>query len=489
MRGMKAQTTFSTCVTACLLAVGRAANAQEPQPAPPASAQAAASGTPAASAAQPSAAASPQGGLFGVSSGGSAEVPVNARDFLPFVLQLPREHLFGDWLGLRTRLEDDGVTPTLTFVSDILGNPVGGRRRGFTDADNLGLDLAFDLEKLYGLKGGRFEFSMSQRSGANLSAIDVGNVFTTQQVYGGETLKIIDVAYRQKLLDDRVEFRVGRIAAGDDFLVSPYDYLFVQNAFDGNPVGIFFNAPGMTAYPNATWGVLAKVKPTERTYVMGGLYNGDPSIRDIDHHGLDWSLNGPLFAIGEVGYQRNGRPGDTGLLGNYRAGAWYDGSRYNDFTSVGFGLPPRVTHGNWGFYGLADQVLVRFGEPGSNRGLGVVGSVMASPQESVSQLPFFCTAAVAIRGIVPSRPIDVGGFGVVYGHFSNDLQDGQRRVQQSDPTVGVQTHETVLEWTYRFAMRQGAVYLQPDLQYILRPGGTGRIPDALVVGAQVGFNF
>ena len=117
---------------------------------------------------------------------------------------------------------------------------------------------------------------MSERFGTSLSREDIGNVFTVQQVFGGP-----DVPARQRrptsstLLDDRVEFSVGRIAAGDDFLVSPYNYVFVQNGFDGNPVGIFFNAPGMTAYPNATWGALVKVRPTERTYVMGGVYNGD----------------------------------------------------------------------------------------------------------------------------------------------------------------------------------------------------------------------
>jgi carbohydrate-selective porin OprB len=54
----------------------------------------------------------------------------------------------------------------------------------------------------------------------------------------------------QKLLDDRVEFRVGRIATGDDFLVSPYNYVFIQNGFDGNPAAIFFNAPGMPPTPS-----------------------------------------------------------------------------------------------------------------------------------------------------------------------------------------------------------------------------------------------
>jgi porin len=331
---------------------------------------------------------------------------------------------------------------------------------------------------------GRLVFAlMSYRFGGSLSANYIHNVFTVQQVFGGETFHLINLAYQQKLFDDRVELRLGRIAAGDDFLVSPYNYVFVQNGFDGNPVGIFFNSPGMTAYPNDTWGALVKVRPTARTYIMGGVYNGDPSIRDNSNHGVDFSMDGPLFAIGEIAYQPNSLPGDLGLIGNYKAGFWYDNSRFSNFNTGEF------ERGNWGFYTLFDQVLVRFGEQGSHRGFGIAGSFLVSPDQSISQMPYFFTAALVTRGIFPSRPLDVIGLGVVYGHFSNDLQNFQRRAQQLDPNVGVQSHETVVELTYRLALFKSALYFQPDLQYVFRPGGTGRISDALVLGAQVGVNF
>jgi porin len=407
----------------------------------------------------------------------------------PFQLVLPQQHLLGDWYGVRTWLEDHGMTPTLTFVMDALGNPSGGVRQGFRQASNLGLDLSFDLERLFGLTGGSFEVSFSERFGSSLSQEDIGNVFTVQQVFGGQTYRLVNVAYQQQLLGDRVEFRVGRIAAGDDFLVSPYNYVFVQNGFDGNPVGVFFNAPGMTAYPNATWGGLVEVKPTERMYVMGGLYNGDPSIDANKFHGANWSMGGPLFAIGEAGYQVNGLPGDQGLIGNYKVGFWHDDSQYTDFNTVARGPTPGVARGNWGFYGLFDQVLVQFGGPGSNRGFGITGSMLVSPDQSVSQLPFFGTAGFLVRGLSPSRPTDVGGLGIVYGRFSDDLQDSQRRARQTDPTVGVQRYEIALELTYRFRFRGDALFFQPDLQYIVRPGGTGRIADAFVAGFQAGINF
>jgi porin len=216
---------------------------------------------------------------------------------------------------------------------------------------------------------------------------------------------------------------------------------------------------------------------------MGGVYNGDPSIRTNDDHGVDFSMDGPLFAIMELAYQPNSLPGDRGLHGNYKAGFWYDNSRFTDFNTGGF------NRGNWGFYGLFDQVLVRFGEPGSNRGFGVAGSILVSPDQSVSQMPYFFTCALVTRGIFPARPRDVVGLGVVYGHFSNDLQDSQRREQQLNPNVGVQQQETVVELTYRLALLNSALFFQPDLQYVIRPGGTGRISDALVLGAQVAVDF
>ncbi len=96
----------------------------------------------------------------------------------------------------------------------------------------------------------------------------------------------------------------------------------MQNGFCGkSPVGVFFNSPGMTAYPNASWGARLKVKPTKRTYIMGGVYNGDPDIRDIDHNGADMSMHGPVFVIGEVGYNGTACPGDSRFLGNYKLGA------------------------------------------------------------------------------------------------------------------------------------------------------------------------
>jgi carbohydrate-selective porin OprB len=57
------------------------------------------------------------------------------------------------------------------------------------------------------------------------------------------------------------------------------------------------------------------------------------------------------------------------------------------------------------------------------------------------------------------------------------------------PTGGVPDRETVLELTYRFDFRKGALFFQPDFQVINRTGGTGHFKTAPVLGAQIGINF
>jgi porin len=91
--------------------------------------------------------------------------------------------------------------------------------------------------------------------------------------------------------------------------------------------------------------------------------------------------------------------------------------------------------------------------------------------------------------MIPQRPTDSSGFGVVYGKFSPDLQAVQQLAQAVNPTVRVQEYELDLEWYYRMRIRDGAMFFQPDLQYIVNPGGAHQYENALQVGAQAGVNF
>ena len=402
--------------------------------------------------------------------------------------------LTGNWGGFRTRLRDLGITPSLTFFTDVQGNPVGGETHGFRESNNWGLDVTMDMDKLAGLAGSQFHVSFSLRSGTSLSDEDIGNVFNVAQTCCGHTYRLVNVDWQQRLLGDLLEIRGGRIAAGDEFMTSPLYGYFLQSGIDGNPGGIFFNVP-MTVYPVATWGIRARVTPIPQIYVMAGVYNGDPTLGQNSKHGVDWTMRGPLFAMGEVGFLPNQAPGATGLPGNYKVGGYYAAGGSPDLyfdveggTASVSGLPPLMHQGNGGFYFLLDQMVYRAGGPESRRGLIPFVSLLFAPDTSINTMPFFVNGGLVYRGPFASRPRDRAAFGVVYGEFSNELARSQRAVRRAGNTVGIQSYELVLELTYRFQLT-GWLRMQPNVQYIINPGATGAIPDALVVGFQLSANF
>jgi porin len=116
----------------------------------------------------------------------------------------------------------------------------------------------------------RLDISGVWRSGSNLSAKDIGNAFNASNIFSGETLRLYAIALEQSLLDERLDIRVGRFGAGDDFLASPLYTNFVNAAFNSNPGSIPINIPSFPSYPIATWGLQVKALALEQLSIMGG---------------------------------------------------------------------------------------------------------------------------------------------------------------------------------------------------------------------------
>lgn len=69
-----------------------------------------------------------------------------------------------------------------SYTTDLLGNPVGGKRQGFTYYGQLQLILAAELEKLVGWNDAYVVVSMFDSAGTNLSRNYIGNYFNVTEV-------------------------------------------------------------------------------------------------------------------------------------------------------------------------------------------------------------------------------------------------------------------------------------------------------------------
>jgi porin len=374
--------------------------------------------------------------------------------------------LTGNWFGVRDTLAEWGFTPSGRYATDLLASVAGGGQRGKAYAGHLALEVSADMGKLAGLRGLTFDVSMDWASGTDLSA-KIGNTFTVAQYFEGSVVRLSNLYLQQSLLDGRLDLKVGRVSTGADFLTSPADMSFVNEALNPVVFAIQQNVPSVTADPNATWGGRAIARPTGRLSLSAGAYYSDNTLNQTTANGTEFGISGSAgyFVIGEAAYSLNAEKGDTGLPGRYRVGGYYDSNQY-----AWIGNPGRQQTGNHGFYLLGEQMVYRADGPGSTRGLSLLGSLIYAPQGRINKLPWFWSAGASYRGLVPGRDRDTAAFALSYGGFSRDVPG--------------HTYELVLEWTYAIAVGRGLI-VQPDLQYVINPGGRASVGNALVVGAQL----
>lgn len=394
----------------------------------------------------------------------------------------PARTLSGDWGGWRDWLRSEyGISLIGSYTAEVAGNPVGGLDQDVRYTHNVGIALAADLGKLLGLDDTYFLVAGSNRSGESNSARDIGNLFEVQEIYGGQTTRLVQLAIGHEFLDGDLEVVAGRIQGLDDFIASPL-YCNAQNlAFCGNPLSIPIDI-SIPSYPNAAWGARARYEPEGSPwYAMVGAYNAFANFRANQYHGVDfsWRKDSGIITIGEIGLmpERWG-PGGlfTDLPGHYKLGGYFDNEPRLAFATGA------LQRGTFGVYVGFDQMLYREGGSGSTQGLtAFVAAHYAPPERNPQEL--FVMGGLVLEGPLPGRDDDIFGIYAAYGQISS----AQRRSQVGSGLPG-QTFELILEMNYRFSVLPW-LYLQPDVQGILNPGGAGEIDDALVFALQLGVPF
>ncbi len=377
-------------------------------------------------------------------------------------------------VGLRDRLESTGIFVWASYTADLLGNPSGGRGLAFRYAKGLEIGLKFDLERIMNRKGLLLEVSGDYRGGHDLSR-DIGNAFAPAQIFsierrfGDGTVRLYRFSLEKLLLDDRLSLLAGRIGMGDDFLTSELYSNFVQAAFNSNPAGVVVNLPSFSVGPVSTWGGRVRYEGENWT-LKGGISYADDTLGEDDKHGVDFSIRSDkgFIPIIQLGYKHNQEKNATELPGNYSMAFYYDSNRFENL-----GDPAKSRYGNYGFYFHADQMV--YAEPGTSLAQGLTSFLATTvmPLTDINSFPYFVMGGMVYKGLFPKRDNDTTTFGVAYGQYSDQLD---------------KTYEVAIELTHEFQVTSW-LSLQPDVQYILRPGGTGNIPDAWVLGLELELKY
>jgi porin len=219
---------------------------------------------------------------------------------------------------------------------------------------------------------------------------------------------------------------------------------------------------GGPAYPLATPGARIQVRPTNELAIRAAVFSGDPAGDNCtsapqicNNHGTTFSFAGGALAMVEAEFGVNQAKAATGLPGVYKIGFWYASADYAD---VRF---PLAHDGNYGVYGVADQTIWQSGA--TSLSIFTRAGVVPSNRNTVS---FYIDGGLGLKGLIPGRADDTLTFGVAYEKISPDAVAADR-----DAVLPViRSNETVFEVSYAAQIAPWWV-IQPDFQYIVRPGG------------------
>jgi len=415
---------------------------------------------------------------------------------------LTQTQLLGDVCGCRPLAETNGVVVTLQSVSDILGNTTGGMSAGATYSGLMNLGVALDLNKAVGWEGASCKTTWIWLYGRDLSADRVGNALTLSGIAGTPAFRCYELWFQQNLLQDAVSLRGGMLGLDTEFMTSDTGSLFVNTTF-GMASLLTLNFPNAgPTYPAGTPGLRLALQPLSWLTFRSAFTQANPFPQSSTQYGFNWCFGpqGGLLSLNEVEARWNKEPESKGLGGLAKAGFWIQGGNGTGSAPASYSFaPPSSTSYCSGFYGIVDQQLYRVKSEDSlpsgknpaqtqqcsecsSKGLSGFLRCGFSP-EFTTTTSLYSDAALVYTGLIPTRDKDRLGLAFAYAKVAPGLVN--EASSQGIPGAGF---EAVTELTYSIRLAP-AIMLQPDLQYVLHPGGTQQYGNALVVGVRAVVDF
>lgn len=380
----------------------------------------------------------------------------------------------GNWGGLRTRLEDSGLTFSGSYTLNWSSVWSGGEHNRASTRSLLDFNLTFDTKPLLGIEGGTafVDFISTDMRGLD----DPGDLnrfdgFATDK----NDDELAEFWYEQYFFDKLLRIKLGKIDANTEFA-------FVDGGgdFTHGDSGVTPTILNLPTYPDPSVGISAFVYPAERFYAGIGFFDGaaGDGLRTGGHgfrtafsddKSSDW------FFIGEAGLTWS----ECCQLGAGRVGAgvWH---HTGDFARFDGG---NESDGSTGFYCVLDQQLLRRGEsvpegqedPNEGKGLFAFGQ-FGWADEDIAEICCHIGGGLTLRGTFAGRDEDAAGLYVSWADFSDS------------PGAGLPADQISLELFYKCTCTP-ACSIKPTLSYVTNPSSDPSIDDAVVGLVQFVVNF
>jgi len=346
-----------------------------------------------------------------------------------------------------------------TYKGDYVSNFIGGIKTGSTYLGLADIFVNFNAENAGLWKGGKFLVHGANSHGGEPSANLIGDFQVVSNIEAGNHTFLYELWYKQTFAN--VEATIGLQDLNSEFAGSDVAGLFINSSFGIHSV-ISDNilAP---IFPLTTPGITVCWKASEKICLKTAIYKGCAIDFDANQYNIKWSLNHlqGLLWVTESQFlwkdiQEKSNVFKTGVF-------FHQHCPESDVVNSETGN--KLTY-DYGFYLVGDHQLSNR----ENHGLSVFYQLGVSPRNDNFA---YAGAGCAYTGLLSAKGSDVLGLAFARGFLTDDRG----------------RDETTFELTYKVQITD-QIYLQPNMQYVVHPGGSDvALKNATVGLVRLGLEF
>lgn len=386
------------------------------------------------------------------------------------------QYLLGDWNGQRTELAQKGIKFEANALTDAAYLADGGRNDGAdpTLSAQFWLGAQLDLEKLAGLNGVTVRAVMTARQGQSTSIRNLQDPAAPQLANvqgtfgrGNQDSRLTELSIEKNFKDQGLSIKAGRLGLGMDFNVMACD--FASTAFCAAQMGKWQGNIWMNT-PVSQWGARVKKTISPELAVQAGVYEFNPDNGNGTKESQGWSLNtdnadGVTIPVEVVWTPQSLL---NGLPGSYRIGGMYNtADDLKNQKDIATGQAEDRTFAGW----LAiEQQLTSTGS--GRQGLHSFAN-FTWHDRTTNKVDNSQQLGLKYIGLVASQPNDILGLAVNRVHVNERFTAGKAAYDASA--------EYNIELNYSYNATPWLM-LRPNIQYVVNPGASHNVDNALVLG-------
>jgi porin len=385
-------------------------------------------------------------------------------------------HLLGNWGGLRSELQENGVTFDFQYVGDHLWNIESDNKLRLSSWNRFRGTVDLNLDTLAHWHATAFHATAVWQTGDNIGQY-LGLLANPSGLASANTFRLDSWWIERRFKDGRFEIRAGQFAAQDFYGAQHYAASFILE-----PMGYALGNLGSTyesSDPPSTPAAELRIAPLKYLYAKSMVFAADRIPYAHNPTGLVPQFKGAASSASEIGVSPGQKASEVhafdnvdsrrGYSGLYQFGAVYNPGRFS-----GPGLfTPR--NGDYVLYWMANQAVWR-ADRAQSKGLDATASYDWSPAD-VNRNDREFTAGLRYNEPFPFAFHNTLSLGYVRNHLSPDFKITGAPLFKTEEGVEL---NTLLHVT-------PSLMAQPVLQYYANVGGGGA--RAVVFGLRTKIDF